>query len=199
MIWGHEKLDGLVEKLRGPVLVYGEAGTGKTTLMLEALRRSRGRSVYIGTEGSAAYQPRVESLGGLDHVLFVEVDSLEEQTRLVLSLASLGPRTLSMLVVDSVNSLYRLEEDIQKAGMMLGLQMAVLRQLSRSGVVTLTTGQVHGEGDEASGTWLLEFWAPLIIRLKRAGAEREAEVVKPEEHTFKARFTITGWGVEWVS
>ncbi len=199
MIWGHRKLDSLVERFKGPVLVYGEAGTGKTTLMLEALRRSKGRSVYIGTEGSAAYQPRVESLGGLDNVLFVEVDNLKEQTRLVLSLASLSPRVLSMLVVDSVNSLYRLEDDIQKAGMMLGLQMAVLRQLSKAGIVTLATGQVHGEGDEASGTWLLEFWAPIIIRLQRAGAEREAEVVKPEEYTFKARFTITRWGVEWIS
>lgn len=199
MIWGHRRLDGLVERLRGPVLLYGEAGTGKTVLMLEALRRSKGRSIYVGTEGSAAYQPRVETLEGLDHVLFVEVGSLEEQTRLILSLASLGPHTLSMLVVDSVNSLYRLEEDIQRAGMMLGLQMAVLRRLSSFGVVTLTTGQVHGEGDEASGTWLIEFWAPLIIRLKKAGAGRVAEVVKPEEHMFKAGFTITGWGVEWIS
>ncbi len=199
MIWGHRELDELVEKCGGPVLIYGEAGTGKTTLILEALRNAKGRAVYVGTEGPAAYQPRVETLGNLGHALFVDVDSLEEQTKLLLTLARLGPRILNMLVVDSINSLYRLEGDIQRAGLMLGLQMAVLRQLSVKGVTTLITGQVHGEGDEASGMWLIGFWSPLIIRLERAGRERVLEVVKPSHYRFKARFVITGWGVEWVS
>ncbi len=186
--------------VRGPVLVYGEAGAGKTNLALEALREAAGRGsrgFYLSTEGRQ-YAARVAGLEGFENVFFAEASSLEEQSRVLLAVIPVLVRPDDLVVVDTINALYRLEFE-ERAGAArifahIGAQMGILYQLSERGVYTLVTGQVHGEGDEASGMWLVRFWARRIMRVERRGSLRRLVGPSGEEYWFE----IAGRGIRWL-
>lgn len=184
----------------GPVLLYGEAGVGKTNLVLEALREASMhgmRGFYLSTEGSQ-YVARVLQLGGMDNVLFSEALSLGEQTRIILWGLPRIAGMLRIVVVDTINSLYRLDAgEGERAFIHLGAQMASLYRLASRGVMVVVTGQVHGEGDEASGMWLTRFWAKKILRVERRGDSRVMRCVEPccAEHYF----VIERKGIRWLN
>jgi len=164
-------------------LVYGEASTGKTVLVMQsALEASaRGFKVFFVDADLSFSVQRLQSLdrGGelADNIVVFQPEDFREQNRITENLEVMLSRTPALLIIDSVTGLYR--ADIEKPGTAfinnreLNRQLAYLSDLaSRSELTTLLTGQVHGQ--PSGGSWLiapvatrtLRHWSSLILRLR---------------------------------
>ena len=182
----------LLLKEKCMILIYGEAGSGKTNLTLfllaKASRNGR-RGIYISTEGKT-YQALVNQ-DRFTNVFFSEVYELNELSKLIFELETLldtlnGERMV--IVIDTINSLYRLQENLEHAVTVLNMQLALLYKLSRLGCTVIVTGQVRERLEEevhattsidVSGSTYLRFWPDIIIRLERIGIRRMLIVEKP--------------------
>jgi len=182
--------DGLTE-------LYGEGGSGKTLLCLQAATRVAlaDRWVfYIDTEGVSVDRLEAIARGRMDQVLkrllITTPKSLEEQTAAVgraCALTREGRRPVGLIVLDSATFYYRLtlssdSEDEGRAS--LGLQLADLLGTSlSSGVPVVFTNQVwrnQRDGQlEALGGSFVNHAAKTIVRLDRlSGARRRAVLIK---------------------
>ena len=169
--------------LRQISLVYGEASTGKTVLALQsALEASaRGFKVFFVDADLSFSVQRLESLdrGGelAENIVVFQPEDFLEQSRITESLEAMLSKTPTLLIIDAVTSLYRV--DIEKPGTAfvqnreLNRQLAYLSDLaSRFDLTVLLTGQVHSE--PRGGSWLiapvatrtLRHWSYLILRLR---------------------------------
>ncbi len=182
----------LLLKEKSMILIYGEAGSGKTNLTLfllaKASRNGR-RGIYISTEGKI-YQAVVDQ-EKFTNVFFSEVYDLNELSKLIFELKTLLDKLddrKMVIVVDTINSLYRLQENLEHAVTVLNMQLAFLYKLSRLGCTVIVTGQVRERLEEevrattsidVSGSTYLRFWPDIIIRLERVGARRMLIVEKP--------------------
>lgn len=190
-------------------LVYGEAGTGKTNLGLQlavrAARQGPGKVGFIDSEGVSL--ERLEQIAGDDYndvlkaILFYSPQSLEEQEKMVASLAKI--RDPPLIVVDSLNMYYRLllGDDGKAASQSITRQLGSLLQLARANdVPILVTGQVY-TGDDAVhpfGGRIMEHIVKAMIHLERIGpGERRATLYKHRSRPegAQARFRITATGV----
>jgi DNA repair protein RadB len=208
---GCEPLDNLLGGGLEPgaiTLVFGEAGTGKTNLCLQAARNAvrdgRGRVGYVDTEGVSL--ERLEQVSGPDYervmkgILFFAPQSLEEQEKMVLALAKI--KDPGLLIVDSVNMHYRLHlgDEADRTGVSFTKQLGELLVLARrKDVPILITGQVYGDEDNIKpfGGRTMEHIVKTIVRLRRTGAGmREATLIKhrsePEGATRGFRITADG-------
>jgi predicted ATP-dependent serine protease len=188
----------------GTVLVYGEAGAGKTVLAVEALKhRCRlGTCVYVSSEGTD-FIKRLENVQApFANILVKEVIDtydLVDSTIEVEQLIDQG-HTLRLIVVDSINATLRREawsDDIARA---LAYVAASLHTVANvGGIPVILTGQVHAvdEGIEAVGLSIIAPWLDRVVRL-----EREAEGVRRlvvEDYGFVCRFRIEDRGITWLS
>jgi len=182
-------IDGLDRLLRGgfPLgkisLVYGEASTGKTILMMQsALEASaRGMKVFF-VDSDLSFS--AQRLGSLDrdgrfteNILVFQPEEFREQVRITESLEAMVSRTPALLIVDSITGLYRAELDTPRAALVsnreLNRQLAYLSDLaSRFDLTVVLTGQVHSH--PSGGGWLiapvatrtLRHWSFVIVRLR---------------------------------
>lgn len=156
---GCPSLDGL---LRGGfangelALVYGEAGTGKTTLVIQAASVCAElglKVIYVDADHSFTQQRfdqiargRSARISELITLFFPE--NFSEQRRVVESLQNYVSSRLGLVVVDSVSSLYRAAfsgaDSVFDLNRDLSRQMAYLRELaSAHNVACIVTSQVH--------------------------------------------------------
>ncbi len=164
-------------------LVYGEASTGKTVLVLQsALQASaRGMKVFF-VDSDLSFS--VQRLGMLDregnlaeNIVVFQPEEFRDQVRITESLETMMSKTPAVLVVDSITGLYR--TDLNETGMVfvrnreLNRQLAYLSDLSsRFDLTVLLTGQVHSH--PSVGSWLiapvatrtLRHWSSVILRLR---------------------------------
>lgn len=195
--------------------LYGEGGSGKTLICLEAAREVAlsGRWVlYIDTEGVSV--DRLEAIAGarlpelLDHLLLSTPKNLDEQTRAVetsTALAREGSRPVGLIVVDSATLYYRLslsdEEEDGRAALARELT-ALLAVALHAEVPVLLTNQVWRKPDtgalEPLGGAFLAHVAKTVVRLDRlAGARRRAVLVKHRSlGEAAAELTITASGID---
>lgn len=136
-------------------LVYGEPAAGKTNLALQLARtvvRQGLRVGYVDTEGVSF--DRMRQIAGdlytqmIQRVLFANPYDFSEQTRRVEEAAAL--EDIGLIVVDSLNHLYRLEldQDAALAGRRLQRQLGALQRAARKGrIPVLVTAQVYEAGD----------------------------------------------------
>jgi DNA repair protein RadB len=209
LLGGGLETDGLTE-------LYGEGGSGKTLICLEAATRLAlaDRWVcYIDTEGVSVDRLEAIAHGHVEQVLqrllLATPKSLAEQTTAVTSACTLardGKRPVGLIVLDSATFYYRLtlSGDDEDAGRQaLGRELAELVATAIGGhVPVLFTNQVwrnQRTGDlEPLGGSFVNHAAKTILRIDRlAGARRRAVLVKhrslPEG---SAEFRITPTGLE---
>ncbi len=202
-ITGSNVLDELLIKAQGPILVYGEAGVGKTNLALHVSRiasLSSKRVLYVNTEGWA-YKGRISVLDGLDNVVFVDISDFWLQTLFILSIVPLIVERYDLIVIDTINNLFRCQEDIEAATRSLSSQMSILYWVSRfkkKKVLVLSQVKAGEEGEEVSGATYIKFWADVIVRLERKGSTRILIVEKPEDTGIELEFKITDKGLVWL-
>ena len=178
------------------VVVYGEAGTGKTTLAIqtavEAARRGS-KALYVDTDHSFTHQ-RFSQLAGEDsdalseRILLFFPDTFSAQTSLVESIENYMTSSTRLLVVDTITSLYRVSlgsaERTFSLNRELNRQLAYLSEVAlRRKLVALLTSQVHARMDfpfgriEPVARRTLVHWPRTIIRLKNTPAQSKKEII----------------------
>ena len=137
-------------------LIYGEAATGKTTTVIQAATACAANSlkvVYIDSDHSFTQQRFNQIAGGRsadisELITLFFPETFSEQRRIVESLENYVTSKLSMVIVDSISSLYREAfsgaDSIFSLNRDLSRQVAYLGELASShNIACIITSQVH--------------------------------------------------------
>ena len=202
---GCEIIDKIL-KDNNSLLVYGEAATGKTSLLLHIVKTISMNgldALFISTEGSL-YQARVSlEPENYSNVLFTEIYGLDELLEYVLLYVPLLHK-IRYIVIDSINALYRLSSWEEGSIEKFGLINALLKEFvnKRNGLL-FASAQVRAVDDSsevvASGMSILEYWFDIIILLRRENGKRVLKIIKPRGYERELiEFKITSKGIEWI-
>lgn len=185
-------LDGGVES-GCMTLLYGEAGTGKTTLCLILARdmaKAGKKVIYLDTEGVSI--ERLRQIAGPDfetaakNILFSNIGSFDEQERMVDKAIKLAQSNvdIGMLIVDSISMHYRLtsrEEERGERRSLAGQSTKLTNVAREKALPVLVTSQVYTDVEtgnyEALGGHALHHNAKTIVRIDRAGPGRRRAVL----------------------
>ncbi|HWQ20985.1 MAG TPA: DNA repair and recombination protein RadB [Methanotrichaceae archaeon] len=194
--------------------LYGEAGTGKTNIVLQLSVQAVARGlkvIFIDTEGFSA--DRFMQIAGQDakdiasRIAIFEPMDLEQQHISIRDASKIIGRDFGLVIVDSATSLYRVEleaDDNRAIRRSLSSQMGELQEMTRRHrIPAVITNQVYTEIEtnrlRPIGGTSLGHISKAIISLEKVGnGLRRARIIKhrsqPEGET--AGFKITAKGVE---
>jgi DNA repair protein RadA/Sms len=182
------------------VLVGGEPGVGKSTLLLTALAAiSRGRRALLvtGEESSAQVKLRAARLGGAERVEILAETDLDNV------LATLETERPDVCVIDSIQTLY--SQDVGSApgsvGQVREAAARLLRTAKEAGVATILVGHVTKDGTVA-GPRVLEHLVDCVLQFEgdRYHAHRVLRAVKNRFGSTNELgvFEMTGSGLQGV-
>lgn len=191
--------------------IYGEAGTGKTNICLQAARECahHGKKVaYIDCEGVSI--ERLEQICEgyekekiLTRILFFSPTSTEEQETMIKN--ALKIKNVKLIIIDTLNMFYRLnlEEDKETSLRMFSRQVARLQKAGREqDLYILATEQVYTDKNGEIRPFTsrdVEHLVKTIIKLEKTGiGSRNAVIMKhrSQPEGKKASFTITQTGIQ---
>jgi len=191
--------------------IYGSPGSGKTNIALMAtVNASRdGKVVYIDAEGGFSVE-RLRQIAGeradevLRNMILIEPTEFEEQKVAISKLNEIVPGCgASLVVVDSIAVLYRLEED--KDVKDLGRQLAKLLRIARKyNVPVLITNQIYTDIDTGKmvpvGGDIIRYWAKISIELEKREGMRVATLRKHKflPENMRLEFRISERGMETI-
>ena len=202
-------LDGGIE-YQAITEIYGEAGTGKTNICLQATRECAllgKKTAYIDSEG-VSIERLQQICQGYDFkrifskIVFLNPVSLKNQEKIVKNTEKIN--NLGLIILDTFNMFHRieLEEDEKTANRSLNRQITTLQLTARKkDIPVIIAGQVYtsdtGEIKPFAGRGI-EHMAKTVIRLDKIGVgRRQATIIKhrsiPEGK--KTVFTITQTGL----
>lgn len=147
------------------VLVGGEPGVGKSTLLLSALaaiaRTGRSALLVTGEESVAQVKLRADRLGGADDVEIIA------ETELDTVCATLAERRPDVCVIDSVQTLYNAALGSAPGSVAQVREAAsrLLRVAKESGVATVLVGHVTKDGTVA-GPRVLEHLVDCVLQFE---------------------------------
>ncbi|MDP4039060.1 MAG: DNA repair and recombination protein RadB [Candidatus Pacearchaeota archaeon] len=172
--------------------LYGGPGTGKTNFALLAgvSQAKKGNKVlFIDTEGGFSSE-RVKQMVGnkegvdykavLENILILKPTNFTEQKKAfeeILKYTEKGKNKVSLIIVDGMTMLYRLEfadargknlEDIQRVNSELTKQMRLLAEVSRkNNLPVIVTNQIYNWENESKmvGGDILKYWSKCLIEL----------------------------------
>src|SRR5262245_29616727 len=160
------------------VLVGGEPGVGKSTLLLSALAaisRERRALLVTGEESVAQVKLRAERLGGAEKV------EIMAETELETVCATLEEERPDVCVIDSVQTLYSSELGSAPGSVAQVREAAarLLRVAKENGVATILVGHVTKDGSVA-GPRVLEHLVDCVLQFEgdRYHAHRVLRAVK---------------------
>jgi len=202
----NDELDEILLKRASRIVFYGEAGAGKTNLILSILKCSIQSIdpslsfIYISTEGSTVLN-RFTRLG-LDkqNIFFaMALDQLHIIEILLKTLHDLRYIRPIVIAIDSINHHYRIEALNNGARKFLEI-LILLDYLNEHGVYIISSAQVHMENGEEviSGIDIINLWADFIVEIRKdSKGTRTLRFVKPNiAESF--RFVITDSGIAWI-
>jgi DNA repair protein RadB len=191
--------------------VYGEAGTGKTNLCLQAARQcvlSGKKVAYIDTEGVSVERIRqicvdcdYEKI--LRGILFFTPTSFESQEQMIHD--AITTNAIGLIIVDTITMFYRLNlEDNREAGIRSFTRQVTDLQIAarEKDLFVIITEQVYTDkaGEVKPFTNRdAEHMTKTILRLDRKGiGQREATIIKhrSQPEGKKACFRISAIGLE---
>ncbi|MCX6671825.1 MAG: DNA repair and recombination protein RadB [Euryarchaeota archaeon] len=191
--------------------VYGEAGTGKTNLCLQAAREcvlSDKKGAYIDTEGVSGERIRQICVDCdykkiLRDILFFTPTSFESQEQMIHD--ATATKAVGLIIVDTITMFYRLNlEDDREGGIRsFTRQVTDLQVAAREkDLFVIITEQVYTDkaGEVKPFTNRdAEHMTKTILRLDRKGiGQREATIIKhrSQPEGKKACFRISAVGLE---
>jgi DNA repair protein RadB len=189
--------------------IFGPPASGKTNLALLAAKNAlgAGKVVYIDPEGGFSVE-RLRQMTGesfqetLNNIILLKPTTFEEQRMSIQKLDEIiSTMNTSLVIVDSIAMLYRMEED--KDVRMLGRMLAQLLRIARKhNLPVLLTNQVYSEFDtnliRPIGGQITEYFTKNMVELKRteSGARQallRRHLTKPEGDSLT--FNIVAEGV----
>ena len=182
------------------VLVGGEPGVGKSTLLLSALAAistQRRALLVTGEESVAQVKLRAERLGGAEQV------EIMAETELETVCATLAAERPDVCVIDSVQTLYSSEIGSAPGSVAQVREAAarLLRVAKENGVATIVVGHVTKDGAVA-GPRVLEHLVDCVLQFEgdRYHAHRVLRAVKNRFGSTNELgvFEMTGAGLEGV-
>jgi len=176
--------------------VYGEPGSGKTNLCLQAAiecSKAGKKVIYIDTEGLSL--DRFSQIAGsrskeiAQHILIYEPMNFDEQYTAICEIEKILSENIGLIIVDSATSFYRFELDDEEAGIQsrrkLANQIGFLQGMARkAGIAVLISNQIFSDVDNCGnirpiGGRSIEHISKTILKLERVGTgERSAKIVK---------------------
>src|SRR6266566_4491493 len=182
------------------VLLGGEPGVGKSTLLLTALAaisKERRALLVTGEESTAQVKLRAARLGGAEQV------EILAETELDNVLATLETERPDVCVIDSVQTLY--SQDVGSApgsvGQVREAAARLLRTAKEAGVATILVGHVTKDGTVA-GPRVLEHLVDCVLQFEgdRYHAHRVLRAVKNRFGSTNELgvFEMTGAGLRGV-
>jgi DNA repair protein RadA/Sms len=182
------------------VLVGGEPGVGKSTLLLSALAaisKDRRAVLVTGEESSAQVKLRAARLGGAENV------EILAETELDTVCATLEQERPDVCVIDSVQTLYSSELGSApgSVGQVREAAGRLLRVAKESGVATILVGHVTKDGAVA-GPRVLEHLVDCVLQFE-GDRYHEHRVLRASKNRFGstnelAVFEMTGTGLVGV-
>ena len=183
------------------VLVGGEPGVGKSTLLLTALaaisQQGRRALLVTGEESTAQVKLRAQRLGGADGV------EILAETELETVCATLERERPAVCVIDSVQTLYSSEIGSAPGSVAQVREAAarLLRVAKEAGVATFLVGHVTKDGSVA-GPRVLEHLVDCVLQFEgdRYHAHRILRAVKNRFGSTNELgvFEMTGTGLQGV-
>lgn len=191
--------------------IYGVPASGKTTLALLATANAsrEGKTIYIDPEGGFSVERLGQIVGDdvdkiLENVMLIEPTDFDEQKVAIKRLPDIAESSkASLVVLDSVAMLYRLEEDrnIKELGRQLAQLLSVAR---KSNIPVLLTNQVYTNIDTGEitpvGSDIMRYWSKVMVELEKRDNSRKAILRK---HKFmpeglSMEFRIVDSGIEVI-
>jgi DNA repair protein RadA/Sms len=182
------------------VLVGGEPGVGKSTLLLSALAaisKERRAVLVTGEESSAQVKLRAARLGGAEQV------EILAETELETVCATLEQERPDVCVIDSVQTLYSSELGSApgSVGQVRESAARLLRVAKEAGVATILVGHVTKDGAVA-GPRVLEHLVDCVLQFE-GDRYHEHRVLRASKNRFGstnelAVFEMTGSGLVGV-
>lgn len=190
-------------------VIYGGPGSGKTNFcMLAAVSQAKkgNKVIFIDTEGGFSVE-RVKQLANgdvdykkvLENIILFSPSNFNEQKEAFLKLKSFLKDQISLIIVDSMTILYRLDisslknlddpdvcmdekndkgnKEVQRINFVLAEQMKNLAEIARKNKIpVLVTNQVYRWNDEIRmvGGDILHYWGKCLIELKNDFGKRTA-------------------------
>lgn len=167
------------------VLVYGEAGTGKTTLAIQCAvncARMGYKTIFIDCDDAFSTRRMIHiaqnAFSSLaSQIILTKPQDFAQQAYVIERLEDYVGEKVGLIVIDTITGLYRGElGEVKKtfaSNRELNRQMAYLAQIAKTRkkacVVVSQVQSVINVGDEKVqpvATRVLEFWADTIIKLK---------------------------------
>ena len=190
--------------------IFGPPASGKSNLaqIAAASAVGQGKVLFVDPEGGFSVE-RLKQVSGdrfmdvLNNIMLVQPTTFEEQKAAIAKLEEVVASVkVSLIVVDSIAMLYRMEED--KDVRMLGRTLAQLLRLARKyNLPVLLTNQVYSEYDtnivRPIGGTITEYFTKNMVELGRD--ERNLRFATLKRHLFKREgesltFRITQKGIE---
>ncbi len=172
-------------KGRKLVLVYGEAETGKTTLVIQSAvncARAGFKTIFVDADNTF-FSRRMRQLANDDfealapQIILMKPDSFEQQAQAINSLDDYVSSRVKLVVIDTITSRYREElgkgRDAFKLNRELNRQLGYLAQIvNTKKVACIVVSQVRSVllGDGAAiqpvAVRVLKFWADTVISMR---------------------------------
>lgn len=191
--------------------IYGEPGTGKTNLCLQASRECAaiGKNIaYIDTGGVSSERLNQicsdnDSKTIPSNILFFNPSSFKEQENIVINALEL--KNLGLIVLDTFNYFYRLmlENDEKFANRSLNRQITELQiAATEKNIYVIIASQVYSTENNDVKPFagrVIEHMVKSIIKLEKiSSGKRQATIIKHRSQSIgkKAIFSITARGLK---
>jgi len=207
-------------------LIFGEPGTGKTTLAMQCAAnyvKDGHTAIYIDSDGGF-------SLDRLSQIAFADLESVapsimvfsprtfQEQSQIIESLGNFTSSRTGFVIFDSISSLYRLgltdRRETFRMNRRMNRHLAYLAEIARGRrIAILLTSQVRTVFEDRNSrkkgmiepvaARLLSFWSDSIVcfRFTSTPTIRQVELMKPRKakSDYSCFLRLTDSGIEEAS
>lgn len=201
----NKELDNILFLEPKKLVIYGEAATGKTNLLLNVVKcsvnslKSEEAIFYISTEGSTFLNKALKLRLAKENVFFsIAIDQQHLAILLIEILRNLKSYKPVCVIVDSINRHYRVESTSAE-GLIIFIEiLTLLDALNRNGAYILTSAQVRYGDQEVPGYEYLYRWADIVVyTLREHPFYRVLKIHKPKVDA-AFYFDITLTGIRWL-